>query len=166
MQLQEGGRIVTRTKLEAAMRSTLNEAIKGRPRAQEIVSKYLYAISKEDAALESEHTKGLIELKIWGEEEVKRRTRLGITDGPEIFPHPDNIVVNLRTGEAHIKGPMWEDEKIFFEKLEAEAEMLRKNLTIVRGSILLEKSVKRRRGLEELCAKAQARLDQIEQVLS
>lgn len=51
-----------------------------------------------------------IEYKEGWELEMERRRRTGNT-GPMPLPHPDDIQVNVRTGEVEFTGPMTKEEK-------------------------------------------------------
>ena len=44
------------------------------------------------------------------EREFERRERLGIT-GPKPLPHPDHVIIDIRTGEVAIKDPATPEEK-------------------------------------------------------
>lgn len=46
-----------------------------------------------------------------GHDQTNIREKLGITDLPEPLPHPDDLVINARTGKVTIRGPMIETEK-------------------------------------------------------
>ena len=41
---------------------------------------------------------------------MRRREKLGIT-GPEPLPHPDDLIVDMRSGKVTHRGPMIEREK-------------------------------------------------------
>jgi hypothetical protein len=41
---------------------------------------------------------------------LKRREKLGIS-GPEPVPHPDDLIINARTGQVTVRGPLTEAEK-------------------------------------------------------
>ncbi len=71
----------------------------------------------------------------WGKE-LARRKRFGIV-AEDPIPHPDDIVINARTGKVSVLGPMTREEKDLYDAaaeprddlaggiLEAEAELLR-----------------------------------------
>jgi hypothetical protein len=70
--------------------------------------------------------------KIEWQREPDRRARLGITDLPPPLPHPDHIVIDMRTGTANIRGPATKEEMAKWDEwlshkagFEAEREELR-----------------------------------------
>src|SRR5580704_9042773 len=52
------------------------------------------------------------------EQELARRAALGIT-GPEPLPHPDDIVIDTKTGQVIVKGPMTKEEKVVWDQMRA-----------------------------------------------
>ena len=55
------------------------------------------------AAAKKELLKEVIEYKADAEREIERRRKLGITDISDIDPHPDDLLVDMATGEVHLK---------------------------------------------------------------
>ena len=55
------------------------------------------------------------------ERALERRAQLGLT-GPDPLPHPDDIVIDLRTGQVIVKGPMTKEEKVEWDKMYARVE--------------------------------------------
>ena len=55
------------------------------------------------------------------EDELERRKQLGIS-GPDIIPHPDDIEIDIRTGEIKFRGPTSRKEKAeldyFYDRVE------------------------------------------------
>ena len=49
--------------------------------------------------------------------EFARRKKLNPSE-PDPVPHPDDIIVNMSTGEVEIRGPMTEQEKIVWDGIE------------------------------------------------
>jgi len=58
-----------------------------------------------------------IEYKLGWEKELRRREALGV-EAPAPFPHPDDIVINMKTGQVEIRGPMTKEEQEDWEKAE------------------------------------------------
>ena len=56
--------------MEAAIRRTFGDAIRGGARAQELILRQMAMISQADEALEIEFTKTMIDAKVYGEEEL------------------------------------------------------------------------------------------------
>jgi hypothetical protein len=47
-----------------------------------------------------------IEYKVDAEREIERRRNLGIKDISELNPHPDDLLVDMATGEVYVKGEL------------------------------------------------------------
>jgi len=52
-----------------------------------------------------------MEYKIEWDRELERRKLMGIADLPPPFPHPDQVEINMNSGNAWIEGPLTKDEK-------------------------------------------------------
>lgn len=57
----------------------------------------------------------MIDYKVSWEKELERRARLDLS-GPEPLPHPDDIIIDVRSGRANIVGPMTNEEKASWDK--------------------------------------------------
>ena len=152
--------------IDAVIRRTIVDALKGRPRAQELILHCGATISLADAALATEHLKTMIEAKVYGEQELARRARLGLTNEPELIPHPDDINIDFQTGDVTVRGLQPEKERRNLALMRARVKILREGLAAVKERIASEKSAEQRKLLRQLQAKAQAELDEIENALS
>ena len=65
--------------------------------------------------------KEAIDYKIGWDQELERRQRLGIK-APVPLPHPDDIIINRRTGKVEIKGPFTKEEKADWDRLRQRKE--------------------------------------------
>jgi hypothetical protein len=50
------------------------------------------------------------------ERELERCKRLGI-EAPDPIPHPDHLVIDMKAGTVHIRGPMTKEEKAAWDHL-------------------------------------------------
>lgn len=154
------------TMMEAAIRRTFADAIRGAARPQELILRQMAQISLADEALEAEYTKTMIEAKVFGEEELARRAERGLTDEPELVPHPDDINIDFQTGDVQVRGLQSKQEREFYAKLRDRAKMLRDGLRALVEMIVAEPSAKRRKELDQMRVAAQTKLDEIENALS
>ena len=67
--------------------------------------------------LHNEYLQAAIEYKINWEQELDRRKALGIKGPPDPLPHPDDVIVNMRTGSVEIRGPMTPEDKALWDAL-------------------------------------------------
>jgi hypothetical protein len=90
------------------------------------VTALLQATEKERKAEHDLTLETAIEYKTQWEDELERRTALGIV-GPDPIPHPDDVIINVKTGEVHITGPVTKQEKVKWDRLRSQARMSRGN---------------------------------------
>jgi hypothetical protein len=107
---------------QAVIRSLAVNAVKGDQRAQRLFAELLASVEGANKRLHDDWLETAIEYKTSWDRELERRKRLGITDAPEPLPHPDDVVISMRTGEVEIKGPMTREEKIAWDRVRERKE--------------------------------------------
>ncbi|MEX6634803.1 DUF5681 domain-containing protein, partial [Hyphococcus lacteus] len=112
----EGGKTVTYPMAQAVMRTLAVNAAKGQPRAQALFTSLLATTEASDKQLYAEYFDSMMSYKIEWERELEDRKLTGRI-GPEPIPHPDHIVVDMKTGQVDVKGPMTKEEKLKYDKL-------------------------------------------------
>jgi hypothetical protein len=100
---------------QAVIRSLAVNAAKGNQRAQRLFTELLASVETAHKRLHDEWLQTAIEYKVDWDRELERRARLGIT-APDPVPHPDDIVINMRTGSVEVKGPMTKEEKVIWDR--------------------------------------------------
>ena len=114
IKVTEGKRQITISMVQAILRSLAMKAARGDHRAQQKFTELLSETERANKASNDE--KAAMEYKFgWGKE-LERRKELGIT-GPEPLPHPDHIVIDMKTDRVIIKGPMTKEEKVEWDRL-------------------------------------------------
>ncbi len=127
IKINEGLSQVTIPMAQAVIRSLAVNAAKGNQRAQRLFTELLSSTERENRRSADELLETAINYKAEWEHELERRERLGI-EGPAPLPHPDDIVINMRTGTVTFKGPMTKEDKAVWDdmrqrKLEFKAEL-------------------------------------------
>ena len=127
IKVNEGSGQVTVPMAQAVIRSLAVNAAKGNQRAQKLFTELLFTTERENKRLHDEWLDVALTYKVEWERELDRRKRFGI-EGPEPLPHPDHVVVNMRTGDVRIKGPSTKEEKATYDmlakgKIEFQAEI-------------------------------------------
>lgn len=102
---------VTIPMAQAVVRSLAVNAAKGNQRAQRLFTQILASTETANKRLHDEWLDTAITYKVDWEREIERCKRQGI-EPPSPLPHPDDIEIDMRTGEVHIKGPMTKEEKV------------------------------------------------------
>ena len=116
IKVRDGSREVTITMIRAVVRSMALAAVKGQARSQRMFTALLQATEKERKAEHDLTLETAIEYKTEWEDELERRTALGIV-GRDPIPHPDDVIINVKTGEVHITGPVTKQEKVKWDRL-------------------------------------------------
>lgn len=110
---------VTIPMAQAIVRSMAVNAARGNQRAQRLFTEMLASTERDNKQAHDELLATAIEYKVGWEKELERRQRLGIDDAPAPIPHPDDIVIDMKTGQILMRGPMTKEEKPFWDKARA-----------------------------------------------
>lgn len=115
IKVRDGGRNITIPMAQAVMRTLALSAVKGNNRAAQIFTKIIQTVETENKKLHSEWLNSALDYKLAWDQELQRRTRLGIV-APYPILRPDDIVINARTGDVKVKGPLTKAEKELFDQ--------------------------------------------------
>ena len=105
IKVNEGTGQISVPMAQAVIRSLAVNVVKGNQRAQRLFTELLFTTERENKRLHDEWLDVATTYKVEWDRELERRRRLGIV-APDPLPHPDHVVINYRTGEVEIKGPM------------------------------------------------------------
>ena len=108
--VNEGGRPVTMLMAQAVVRSVAVAAAKGQARAQKLFSQLLTDTERSDKAQRDALLAEVIKYKQDWTDELERCRALGIK-APEPLPHPDDILIDMRTGSVRVVGPITPEDK-------------------------------------------------------
>lgn len=114
--VRDGTRNVTVPIAQAVLRSLAVNAVKGQHRSQRLFAELLASVENSNRALYDAWLNTAMEYKIEWDRELDRRKRLGIIGAPEPLPHPDHVLIDIRTGTARITGPATREEKAEWDK--------------------------------------------------
>jgi hypothetical protein len=117
IRINEADRQVSIPMAQAIVRSLAVNAAKGNQRAQRLFTQLLSTTERENKRLHDEWLQTAIEYKVEWDKELDRRKRAGIIDAPEPLPHPDDVVIDIKTGGVRITGPMTKEEKPYWDEL-------------------------------------------------
>jgi hypothetical protein len=106
-------------------------AANGNTRAQQTALNVVIGAEADRRSAAAEILKANVAYKEHWTEVLAERARTGAT-GPEPLPHPDDVVINYRTGEVTIDGPVMEEQKLALDQLrfqwpELEQELIEIN---------------------------------------
>jgi hypothetical protein len=107
--VREGDRVEQLPAIQAVIRSMFRSAAQGDPRVQRRLLELVGRAETDRAAGTREDAAFLLELQAKGEELLAEHARKGLNP-PEIYPHPDDIIFDMATGEVNIDGPISKEQ--------------------------------------------------------
>jgi Family of unknown function (DUF5681) len=148
IKVNEGSREIAIPMAQAVVRALAVNAARGQLRSQQLFATLLSETEAAKRALAEEWLKTAIEYKTSWEETLERRAQLGIT-GPEPLPHPDDVVINVRTGEVVIKGPITKEEKAHRDTLYERVRECDRTIEELTADLKLRKNRKYKQFIED-----------------
>jgi hypothetical protein len=121
IKINDGDKKVSIPMAQAIVRSLAVNAAKGQHRAQQLFAELVTMTERANKALHDGYLQTAIEYKVDWERELERRRTFGINASDPI-PHPDDIVIDMKTGEVKINGPMTKEEKGVWDSLRQRLE--------------------------------------------
>jgi Family of unknown function (DUF5681) len=116
--IRDGDRVERVPVIQAILRKVAVAAANGNIRAQQNFLNLLIGAEADRRAATMELLKTAVEYKEYWGHILAERARNGTT-GPEPVPHPDDVIIDHRTGEVRIDGPVMEEQKAAGEQLKA-----------------------------------------------
>jgi hypothetical protein len=151
IKVSEGGRQITIPMAQAVVRALAVNAARGQLRSQQIFASLLADVESANKAFRDQYVQTAMEYKSKWERELQRRASLGIS-GSEPLPHPDDVIINMRTGEVIVKGPMTKEEKVEWDRMYAQIEASDREIEERTASLKLRKNERYRQFIEDLIA--------------
>jgi hypothetical protein len=148
IKVSEGRRQITIPMAQAVIRALAVNAARGQLRSQQIFAKLLSDVESANKALNDQWLKTAIEYKVNWDRELERRANLGIK-GPEPLPHPDDVIIDVRTGQVNVKGPMTKEEKVKWDRAYASVEECDREIAEMTAFLKLRKNQRYRRLIED-----------------
>ena len=109
--IREGEKTIELPAIQAAVRSLAISAMKGSRLSQRALAELVRNIEERKSSERLTCMENAFEYQQKWTEELERRRKYGITDLPDPVPHPEDIVIDLRTGDVRTEGPLDEREK-------------------------------------------------------
>lgn len=115
LQLNENGKPVKMSAMQAIIRSLLVEGVKGNRLAKKAALEMLRREEQEAVNRSIDSYNYLARKKAEGEAKIAQCKKQGVSP-PRLFPHPDDILLDQAKLEAHVLGPWSEDQAIPFDR--------------------------------------------------
>ncbi len=121
IEIEEDGRPLTLTMVQAVVRGLATAAVNGKLHAQALFIKLVATVEQQNQELYRDFFDAMIDYKIKWKKELARREKLGLKL-PDPAPHPDHVVVDMIKGTAHVDGPWTSEEKALLDEYQAAAD--------------------------------------------
>lgn len=164
IKVRDGEKSVTVPIAQAVVRSLAVSAAKGQHRAQRLFAELLSATETANKRLHDEWLQTAIEYKTEWERELKRRKQLGI-EAPDPIPHPDDIEINVGTGEVIVKGPFTKEEKARLDFMRERKAAFEQELSELRQELIDNPDHEHRKFIEAEIEQDEKILRMIRQVI-
>jgi hypothetical protein len=110
IKVRDGERNITVPMATAVVRALAVSAAKGNNRAAALFTQMVKVVEDQNSALHSQWLDAALDYKLAWQKELARRKGLKI-EAPDPVPHPDDVVIDMRTGTVRILGPLTMEEK-------------------------------------------------------
>jgi hypothetical protein len=107
--VREGGRVTRMPVVQAVIRSMFRLAAQGDSKTQRQLIDLITRAESSRAELAKSFFEEAINYKRNMEEVIKRHESEGLPP-PDIYPHPDDVIIDSHTGEVVIDGPLTEEQ--------------------------------------------------------
>jgi len=153
IRIREAGRVEKIPVIRAILRKIAIAAANGNARAQQTYLNLLTGAEADRRVASMELYTAAVEYKEHWHQILAERARTGTT-GPEPGPHPDDIIIDPKTGEIRIDGPVVEQDKAAQEALRARWPKFQRRLTETNAKLESDpnnsKLLQRKRTLEKI----------------
>lgn len=127
IRVRDGDRHVDVPMAQAVVRAMAVNAAKGNNRAQKLFTEMLTATERFRRERQEAFLQIAIDYKTGWERELEYRERHGIVD-TEPLPHPDDVLIDMNTGEVRYAGPMTKEDKERWERLLRAKQAIREDI--------------------------------------
>jgi hypothetical protein len=118
IKVAEGAKRLTLSMAQAVVRALAVNGARGQLRSAQAFVALLSETERANKAAHERCLDAVISYKADWEREFERRRQSGET-GPVPLPHPQDIVIDMRTGDISIRGPMSKEDKANWDRTTA-----------------------------------------------
>ena len=154
----EGDRAESIPMIQAAIRQTALKAMQGDLAATRLLLSAVREIEQEERKQHSEDIQAMRDYKEKWSREIERAEERGETP-PDPVPHPDDIIIDFKTGDVHVNGPFTEEQRDVFEEILERIDDAQESITMLAQEIAQEDNPERREVLRDLWKNDQRHFD-------
>ena len=141
--IREGGTTIELPAIQAAMRALAISAMKGSRLSQKALAEVVREVEARQASERLTAMENAMEYKQRWTAEIQRCAKYGLED-PAPIPHPDDIIIDMRTGAVRTDGPLDEREKKDWDQRLARREDAQREVSEYAGQHRRSRTDKRR----------------------
>jgi hypothetical protein len=164
IKVSEGGRQVTIPMAKAVMRALAVNAARGQLRSQQLFATLVSETERAKRATIEKTIEAVTDYKLKWTEELERRKRLGVT-GPDPYIHPDDMGIDVETGQILIRGRGSEEYKAERHRMRVLLDEGDRKIDELTEDLKRSKGKRRRQSIEEEIAELKDLLDQLAAVI-
>lgn len=116
IKVSEGKRQVTIPMAKAVVRALAVNAARGQLRSQQLFARLLSETERANKASREELLQNAFEYKRRWDHELEQRRHFGV-QLPDPIPHPDDVIIDMKTGQVRFIGPMTKEDKAKWDSL-------------------------------------------------
>lgn len=113
--IREGERTIELPAIQAAVRALAISAMKGSRLSQRALAELVLTVENRKSDERLTMMENAFEYKQKWTKELARRERNGLTE-PAPIPHPEDIIIDMRSGHVKVEGPLDELEKLAWDQ--------------------------------------------------
>jgi Family of unknown function (DUF5681) len=132
--IRDGDRVERIPIIQAILRKVAVAAANGNARAQQSYLNLVAGAEADRRAATMEMLRTAVDYKEHWHHVLAERARNGTT-GPELVTHPDDVIIDYKTGHVRIDGPVLEEQKAAWDQLLARWPELERNLIEINEQI-------------------------------
>ena len=130
--VREGEKVIELPAIQAVFRSMGVSALKGNRFAQKALTEMVAKMEAEHHASRMELFGTMFEYKREWDKEIERCRSAGLPE-PKMIPHPDDIVLDPKTGDCRILGPQTKEQKQRLDKALARRDEAQEEVSYFAG---------------------------------
>jgi hypothetical protein len=108
--IREGEQVIELPAIQAVFRAMGVAAMKGNRFVQKTLAEMVAKMEAEHHQSRMELFGTMVEYKLQWDREIERCRKAGLPE-PKMIPHPDDIILNPKTGDVQILGPQTKEQK-------------------------------------------------------
>ncbi len=148
IRVSEGKRQVTIPIAKAVVRALAVNAARGQPRSQQLFARLLSETERANKAFRDEFLENAIKYKRDWDQELEQRRKLGV-QLPDPIPHPDDVIIDMRTGQVRIIGPMTKEDKARWDRMWDCVEACDEAIAVYSNDLKLRENKPYRQSIED-----------------